>query len=121
MVLPGDMANQREALTIALADPGAALTSFRALAAELRPDPHPAADDRRTCRQCANLTVAGRCLAATRGELPDIASRKYSPAQDLPRRCEAFSPLPGDHDQRTAHQRWPKVCESLPVPKRMPQ
>jgi hypothetical protein len=60
-------------------------------AAELpKPDPFP--DDRRTCKQCANL--AGRvCQAAKRGEI--VANRNYEPIRDLPRRCEGYAPGPG--------------------------
>jgi hypothetical protein len=50
-----DPAEQPQALRVAVADPAAALTSFRVLAADLRPDPAPYPDDRRTCEQCANL------------------------------------------------------------------
>lgn len=62
-------------------------------------------DDRRHCRDCANLTGKGRCLAAWRGEI--IASSHYHPIDDLPRRCEDYAPYPHDLDQRTGAQRWP--------------
>ena len=67
LILPDADDNERAyALRVALADPEAALTSFRALAVDLRPQSAPlVCDDRRTCRQCANL-AAGRCRAAAR-------------------------------------------------------
>lgn len=77
---------------IACADPEAALTCWRTLAAAMQPAPPLLADDRRTCRQCRNLASNGRCLAAARRELPHIASSRYEPVPDLPRRCEAFTP-----------------------------
>ncbi len=45
-------------------------------------------DDRRFCKQCANLTPRGLCLAAYRSEIE--AARNYCPADDAPRRCEGF-------------------------------
>ena len=111
VVMPGNTANQREALTIALANPEAALTSFRALAADLKPHPLPAHDDRRTCLQCANLSSDGRCRAATRGELPFAASRKYSPVPGVPKRCESYLPRPNDADRRPGRERWPALIE----------
>jgi hypothetical protein len=67
------------------------------------PEPPLISDNRITCRQCANLQ-ARRCLAAFRGEI--VASRMMEPIADLPKRCDAFKPLPGDPDQRTAVERW---------------
>ena len=61
---------------------------------ELQSDPLPDTDDRRTCQQCTNLTPSGRCLAAARGELPYVASRRYEPVQDVLRRCEGYAPTP---------------------------
>ena len=54
-----DEAEQAQALAVALADPDAALTSFRALAVDLRPEPAPYPDESRTCEQCANLEAVG--------------------------------------------------------------
>lgn len=51
-------------------------------------------DDRRTCRECANLTTnlsgESRCLAAWRGQIKD-ASRHYHPNVEIKRRCSAFA------------------------------
>lgn len=75
-------------------DVAASLAEFRRLVleAEARAD-LTFDDDRRTCRQCANLDEA-RCLAAWRGEI--VASRNYEPVRDLPRRCEGYVPSQRD-------------------------
>jgi len=79
-------------------------------AAEL-PVPGDPYDDRRTCRQCANLTAGGRCLAASRGELSHVASRNYSPVPGLPCRCAAYLPRADDADRRPGRVRWPGIDE----------
>ena len=56
----------------------------------------PFRDDRRTCNQCANLTVTGRCYVCKAGALPDV-----------PQRCEDYSPGPSDPDRRLGIERWP--------------
>jgi hypothetical protein len=63
-------------------------------------------DDRRTCRQCANLAKSGRCRAAGRGELLGTAKR-YTPPPDTPRRCEGYAPGASDPDRRPGRERWP--------------
>jgi hypothetical protein len=63
-------------------------------------------DDRRHCSDCGNL-IAGRCLAAWRGEIE--AARHYRPVDDIPRRCAGFAPKSNDSDQRTGKQRWPNL------------
>ena len=108
LILPdADGADRAEALAVALADPGAALRSFRALAADLERQPPTDADDRRTCQQCTSLSPDGRCRAAGRGELPYVASRIYSPVLDVPKRCEGYRPTAADPDQRPGVERWP--------------
>lgn len=62
-------------------------------------------DDRVRCCDCANLTRAGLCLAASRDEI--VASRTYHPVDTIPRRCTGFKPKVGNPDQRTGAQRWP--------------
>ena len=57
-------------------------------AAEL-PKPDPLPDDRRTCRQCSNLTYGGVCSVASPGGAVS-AIRGYRPVADLRQRCEAF-------------------------------
>ena len=59
-------ADRAEALAVAFVDPDAALTSFRALVADLETaPPEQDADNRRPCTDCANLTPRDRrCLAA---------------------------------------------------------
>ena len=65
------------------------------------------ADDRITCRACANLRQ-GACLAGQRGQLEGVApGREYRPPADVLRRCEGFLPLLGASDQRTGAERWP--------------
>lgn len=66
--------------------------------AEEVPQPTPNDDDRRTCIQCANLTLGGLCLAAQRGEIN--ASRTYHPVDHLPRRCEGYVSGPNDPSRR---------------------
>jgi len=70
-----------------------------------------------TCEQCRNLGQRDRdgfrrCAAATRGELPYIASKRYAPVPDQGRRCEGYAPKPGDPDQRTGRERWPELWEA---------
>ncbi len=65
-------------------------------------------DDRRRCADCANFASGGRCLAARRGELSGIVSRRYTPAQpELLRRCEGYAPGLNDLDRRPGAERWP--------------
>lgn len=62
-------------------------------------------DDRRTCRQCWNMSSSGRCRS------PRIAGADLPVGSivraDLPRRCVGFRPLADDPDQRAGRQRWP--------------
>jgi hypothetical protein len=109
-----------EAITLAQADPEAALICWRTLAAEhgLEPASH---DDRRTCEQCTNLDRHRgrdgfrRCAAARRGDLPHVASRDYSPVPDVPKRCEGFTAKPDDPDQRSGCERWPGLIAKDPT------
>ena len=66
-------------------------------------------DDRRHCHECANFTSSGRCLAAWRGEIR--ADRTYHPLDDLPRRCEGYSPGSSDSDRCTGRERWPNLFQ----------
>lgn len=103
-ILPDDPEGQAEALAVALADPEAALLSFRALAADLAPPPPDPLPALPTCADCRNLTTLRdrdgfrRCTAAP---------RRRNPVPDIGRRCEDFRPLPDDADQRTGGERWP--------------
>lgn len=72
---------------------------------ESKPAPDPFPDDRRTCRQCLNLSGRG-CVIAAPGGLVS-ARRGYEPMPDLPRRCEGYSPIAEDPDQRPVGERWP--------------
>ena len=105
------------ALAIALADPEAALTCYRALLPELTHADSTAGatanvrDDRRTCISCANLSPGGLCHAAWRGESfgPGMAvARDWAPAMtDRPQRCLAYRPGPDESDRRIGRERWP--------------
>lgn len=123
-------AERAEALAVALADPADALTSWRALAAELPAQPvrqHSAGpytlaplaerdpgDDRRTCHDCAHLSLIGRCTAAARGNPNTDAGRSGFPIDDLLRRCLAYAPGPDDPDRRNGAERWPgMVADAL--------
>jgi len=108
-----------DALAAALADPAGALVCFRALVAERWPAmrthaPAREADrngDMRTCRDCANLSPGGRCLAAWRGESfgDGIATSKtYAPSEpDRPLCCGPYVPGLNDPDRRSGRERWP--------------
>ena len=80
--------DRTEALQAALADPDNALTCYKAIASE-RGLTLPDGDDRRTCRQCANLR-GGACSVACPGGAVS-ANRGYRPAADLLQRCGAFN------------------------------
>ena len=67
-------------------------------------------DDRRTCTRCANLTERGLCLAAWRGEI--VASRRYEPINDIPRRCEGYVAGADDLDRRPGRERWPGLTDT---------
>lgn len=124
--------DRAEALRVALADPADALICVRALVAELEPKryaraheagPYTAAplatrtsDDRRTCRDCANLSGTGRCLSAARGNRDTDAGRSGFPIDDLLRRCAGYAPGADDPDRRPGAERWPvMVADAKPV------
>jgi len=74
------------------------------------------ADDRRCCVHCLNLREEDRdgfrrCRAAARGELSG-KPWAYTPVPTVRRRCEAYSPAPGDPDQRPGRVRWPGLLEA---------
>jgi hypothetical protein len=120
LILAHDTVEDRaEAWTVALADPDAALTSYRALAADLGSDTRTQAptrawdEERRYCTDCANLTTRDhRCLAAWRGERPGNAPRDYHPVVDLLRCCESYTPKATEPDQRTGAERWPNLTKA---------
>ena len=113
---------QAEAVAVALADPESALTCLRALAANLPSAGAAGRDDdpqMHSCRQCLNLPPSGVCLAARRGErfgVGIVVGRNYVPPPDLPQRCGAFTPLPGNHDQRPGADRWPWLFHGSAAP-----
>lgn len=90
----------------------ASLAEFRRLVPEAEAVAWPTLkttdDQRRTCRQCANLS-GRRCLAASRGEM--VANRDYEPVRDLPRRCEGYAPGVDDPDRRPGGERWPGLIQ----------
>jgi hypothetical protein len=65
-------------------------------------DPHAIPDNRRTCRQCANLR-GGICTAQANG------GKLYRPQVDTLFRCEWYEPGPDDADSRSVWERWPGV------------
>jgi hypothetical protein len=79
----------------------AARAYFLGRAGEAGPD-----DDRRTCRQCCNLSWSGLCLAAHRGEVP-ATSRDHHPIPDRLHRCVGYVPNHKDMDRRLGIERWP--------------
>ena len=74
---------------------------------DIHESPSDPPDDRRFCGQCGNLS-GSQCLAARRGELT-AASRSYEPLDDIPRRCECYSPKSDDPDRRHGRERWPWI------------
>jgi hypothetical protein len=111
LVLADAPHEQLEALAVALADPEAALESYRLLAADLaHAAPNLPTDDRRPCNQCRNLSDDAQCRAAWRGEpLGFFAPRIYHPVVDLPQHCAGLSPFSDDPDQRPGRERWPSL------------
>lgn len=75
-------------------------------------------DNRRRCTTCGDLNERGLCLAAYRGEI--VASRSYTPIRDRLHRCEGFTPLPDDPDQRTAWDRWGTIYRHPATPAAVP-
>jgi hypothetical protein len=91
----GSEADRAEALYFALADPDGALACYAAIASECNLT-HAGDDDRRTCRQCANLAYAGVCSIAKLGGVVS-AQMGYRPGvmfQEHPHRCEGFEAKP---------------------------
>lgn len=87
-----------------LGDPEAIEASLRKLVEYYRPQPVSFPDERRTCRQCANLRSQVCGIAQ-----PDSivsARRGYEPWLVL-LRCPGYAPLSNESDQRCGTQRWP--------------
>ena len=82
---------------------------------------YPDDDDRRHCACCQNLARSGLCLAARRGEIE--ASESFHPVDNMPRRCEGYSPLADEPDQRPGRERWPGLRRcGVEIPKqKLPQ
>ena len=112
LILVNDIAEDHdEALAVALADPVAALASFRALVADC-PDSkvRVSDDDRRQCNECANLSLRDhRCLAAWRGERPGNAARDLSPGCRATPALRMLFPKAQEPDQRPGAARWPHL------------
>ena len=79
--------NRTEALQAALVDPDSVLSGYMAITEDRGLTP-PDGDDRRTCRQCANLR-GDVCLVASPGGAVS-ANRGYRPAANLLQRCDVF-------------------------------
>lgn len=74
-------------------------------------------DDRIRCTHCFQLSSKGICRAAGPKHKPLVANRGYQPVQDIPRRCEGFTPYGDNPNQRRGFERWPwlaKLHESDP-------
>lgn len=99
-----------EALPLTAAPAEVASTCAAAAAGTCADTTERLSDDRRRCSECGNLNPRGLCLAAYRGAL--VASRSYTPIRDILRRCECFTPLPSDPDQRDAGARWPGLADA---------
>lgn len=50
-------------------------------------------EERHQCKECANLTQRGRCMAAQRGEIDHVSF--FEPVADVLRRCAGFNPKAG--------------------------
>ncbi|MFZ4538703.1 MAG: hypothetical protein ACOYNV_20575 [Propionivibrio sp.] len=87
--------DRNEALDAAMADVDAAIECYKAVVLERGLTPV-IADDRRTCRQCSNLSYTGACSAAKPGGALS-AVKGYRPGAlwlENPHRCEAFEGKP---------------------------
>lgn len=72
------------------------------------------ADDRITCRDCANRrTYDGACKVAEIGGTVN-AMRGYVPDATLPHRCAGFAPKATAEDKRTGAERWSNLGISEP-------
>ncbi|MBK5966465.1 hypothetical protein CCR95_20900 [Thiocystis minor] len=69
-------------------------------------------DDRRTCRQCRNLSRNGRCQAAEAGRLP-LTGTRYEPDQNALQRCVGYAPGADDPDRRPGKERYPGLHARL--------
>jgi hypothetical protein len=111
--LDGDMASSSGQIGMALPgrpdDDDAIVNDVHTQADANRPGLSHHGDDRRTCRECANLAKSGRCLAAGRGELVATA-RDYRPPPGRPHRCEGYVPGAEDPDRRAGRERWPGLA-----------
>jgi hypothetical protein len=82
---------QAEALQAALADPDNALACYTAMASE-RGLILPGDDDRRTCRQCANLRGGVCVVACPGGAVSAVIGYRPGPMfREHPHRCEGYS------------------------------
>lgn len=114
--------NLLDLASVALAEFERTATAPSPAPAALRPAPEPVCATvdpfaLPTCTDCGNLRQrdrdgARRCAAAARGELPYIASRRYAPVPDQGKRCEGYTPKPGNTDQRNGRERWPELMEA---------
>jgi hypothetical protein len=90
-------------------DAGASCAAFEQVEGYQAPNPtNSEADERRTCRQCRNLSrLRGNvCTVASPGGIVS-AVVGYRPALDMKLRCPGYAPLADDPDQRPGGERWP--------------
>lgn len=69
----------------------------------------------RLCRDCAQLSVGGRCLASRRfnADLPS----EFFPKTTEPRFCSGFEPYPESRDERCGSELWPalELVSEIPI------
>lgn len=109
VILAGDSESERiDTLAIALAEPHAALVSFRELAKAIPARAVAPRGGQRTCSQCAELSGRGECRVVARGEsIGILTGRSYRPIADMPLRCAGYQPKADDDDRRPGYERWP--------------
>lgn len=72
-------------------------------------------EEPRLCRDCAQLSVGGRCLASRRvdADLPF----EFLPKTTEPRFCTGFEPYPESQDERPGSELWPglELVSEIPM------
>jgi hypothetical protein len=106
-----DPATIAEVISQSQRDADARAYFIRRAAAEL-PKPSAFPDDRRTCTQCTSLRQGICDIAKPEAGALVVASRRYAPDPELPRRCEGYAPKASEPDQRSGAERWPGLREA---------
>lgn len=78
-------------------------------------DPRCLREAPRLCRDCAQLSIGGRCLASRRlgADLPF----EFFPKAAEPRFCSGFEPYSGSRDERQGSELWPglEMVSEIPM------